>query len=256
MLKRYLALGAVVAVALIALVGYSVLRTPAAASAPIEAIPLEVETQEPPTEAVSATTETTEAQDTAAPVATATEAQATDSLLVFEISPADSEVRFELDEDLRGVRTTVVGTTDQVAGQIAFDPADLASAQVGIIQINARTLATDNDFRNRAIQNQILDTGDYEYITFTPESIQGLEGSTGVGETVTFTILGDLTIRDVTQEVTFSVEATRVSEIQLAGTARATVSRGDYSLAIPSVPQVANVEEEIELILEFLAAAA
>lgn len=43
--------------------------------------------------------------------------------------------------------------------------------------------------------------------------------------------------------------------MQLAGTARATVSRGDYSLVIPSVPQVANVEEEIELILEFLAAA-
>ena len=66
---------------------------------------------------------------------------------------------FELDEDLRGSRITVVGMTDQVAGEVALDFANLADTQVGTIQINARTLATDNNFRNRAIQNEILQTG-------------------------------------------------------------------------------------------------
>ena len=37
-------------------------------------------------------------------------------LLVYQIDPAASQVRFELDEDLRGQRTTVIGVTHQVAG--------------------------------------------------------------------------------------------------------------------------------------------
>ncbi|MBX3055144.1 MAG: hypothetical protein KF770_01610 [Anaerolineae bacterium] len=46
---------------------------------------------------------------------------------------------------------------------------------------------------------------------------------------------------------------TAVSATQLTGTATATVSRGDYGLQIPSVPNVANVEEEVELIIDFVA---
>lgn len=158
-----------------------------------------------------------------------------------------------MDEDLRGARTTVVGATDQVAGEIAFDLNDLSTAQVGVLQINARTLVTDNSFRNRAIQNEILETGSYEFITFTPTAINGLPANATVGEAITFTIDGDLTIRDVTQPVTFTVVATPVTESQLAGTASAVITRADYNLAIPSVPNVANVEEEVELYIEFVA---
>src|SRR5690606_27226017 len=128
-----------------------------------------------------------------------------------------------------------------------------SQTQVGVIQINARTLATDNNFRNRAIQNEILDTGAYEFITFTPTGIEGLPASAAVGETVTFTLVGDLTIRDVTLPATFAVEATAVSETQITGTATAVVNRADYGLQIPSVPSVANVEEEVELYIDFTA---
>ena len=124
-------------------------------------------------------------------------------------------MRFEIDEDLRGALNTVVGTTDQVAGQLSVNLADLSQTQVGVIQINARTLVTDNDFRNRAINNEILDTGQFEFITFTPTAVEGLPASATVGETITFTLVGDLTIRDITQPATFTVEATAVSETQL-----------------------------------------
>jgi polyisoprenoid-binding protein YceI len=184
------------------------------------------------------------------------EAPASTGPTVYQIDSSASLVSFELDEDLRGERKTVVGTTDQVAGEIAFDPNDLSTAQIGVIQVNARTLATDNNMRNRAIQNFILSTGDYEYITFTPESISGLPESTAVGEPVTFSISGDLTIRDVTQPVAFEVQATLTAEGHLVGTATATVSRDDYDLTIPNVPNVANVEETVDLTIEFVANAA
>lgn len=252
-------------VAVLALAGCGLLQEPEAASGPIEAIPLETQSAGVVTEptqpsAAAPTTEVapTEATEpTTAPEPTVETAPATEvpaaAPIVYAIDSAASEVRFQLDEDLRGVRTTVVGVTNQVAGQLSVNLADLSQTQVGTIQINARALATDNNFRNRAIQNEILDTGSYEFITFTPTGIEGLPASAAVGETVAFTLVGDLTIRDVTLPATFNVEATVTSETQLTGTATAVVNRADYGLNIPSVPNVANVEEEVELFIAFTA---
>ncbi len=245
--------------------GCGVLQEPPTPSAPIEAVPLEIaptpETAVEPTRMPAAEPAAANGEGEAPePAAEATAALGEESgntesagLLVYRISQADSRVRFELDEDLRGNRITVVGETDQVAGELALNLADLSTAQVGVVRINARGLATDNNFRNRAIQNEILDTGAYEFITFTPTAVNGLPASAAVGEEIGFTIVGDLTIRDVTTEVTFNVVATAISPTQISGTATATIQRADYGLRIPEVPSVANVEEEVELIIEFVA---
>lgn len=229
------------------------LRDPEQPSGTIQATPLALPTE---TTGPAATETSAPELPTEAPMEEATATQeAAGDLQVYSISPADSQVRFELDEDLRGQRNTVVGTTDQIAGEIAVNLSDLSSAQVGVIQVNARSLITDNNFRNRAIQNEILDTGEFEFITFEPTSLGGLPASAAIGEEISFTIMGDLTIRDVTQPVTFDVTATADSESRLSGTARAVVAWPDYGLSIPQVPNVANVEEEVDLILDFVASA-
>lgn len=271
-------------IVVMALSACSLLQEPEEASGTIEAIPLEVATSAPALEPASEEPASEEpaleepaseepaaypppadepvaeevaypppAEESSSAAYPAPEAATGAGLQVYEISQADSQVRFELDEDLRGQRITVTGVTDQVAGEIAVDLADLASTQVGVIQINARTLATDNSFRNRAIQNQILDTGNYEFITFSPTSVEGLPDSVAIGEEVEFVLAGDLTIRDITESAQFFVTATAVSEDQLVGTAVASVFREDYDLQIPSVPNVANVEEEVELYIDFVA---
>lgn len=223
------------------------LQDPEEASAPIEATPLEVATEEAEPVPTAGMVET-ESAETGAESASA-------GVRIYTISQADSEVRFELDEDLRGQRITVVGITDQVAGEIGVDPDDLSSAQVGVMQINARTMMTDNSFRNRAIQNEILRTGEFEFITFTPTAIKGLPESAAAGERVSFTVEGELTIRDITQPVTFTVEAVADTENRISGTATAVIQRADFNLNIPSVPNVANVEEEVELYIDFVAVA-
>lgn len=240
------------------------LQEPEAPSATIEAIPLEIEEAEESAEPVEEPTAVSEEPpveiDEAEPVeeemaedTSSAEAPAAGELLVFEISQDESEVRFELDEDLRGNRITVVGSTNQVAGQLALNLSDLSTAQVGEILINARTLQTDNDFRNRAIQNEILDTGEYEFIRFVPTAVSGLPDSVDTGQFIQFTIEGELTIRDVTETVTFDVTAIAVTETRIQGTANANVLRETYGLNIPEVPSVANVEEEVKLSINFIA---
>jgi len=173
--------------------------------------------------------------------------------IAFAIIPAESQASFTLGELLRGSPKTVIGVTDQVSGEIEVDFENPTNSQVGVIQINADTLTTDNNFRNGAIQRFILKTSTYEYITFAPTSVAGIPESVNFGEVVTFTITGDLTIRDITNEVKFETTVTVVSETRLEGQASSIVAHADYDLTIPEVQQVAEVDEEVLLEIEFVA---
>ena len=227
------------------------------ASGPITAVPIMTEAATATTvitEAVTAAPGITEAPDgpvvQETPVATDLPVSAP---IIFQISQEGSEASFNIFEELRGQPKDVIGTTDQVAGEIALDKSDLSATQVGVIQVNARTLVTDDDRRNQAIRNRILNTDNYEFITFTPTQISGLEGAATVGQEFTFQIAGDLTIRDVTKPVVFDVTAQLVTEDQLTGYAEAKIQRGDFNIVIPSVPFVANVSEEIALEIDLVA---
>jgi polyisoprenoid-binding protein YceI len=206
------------------LAGCSLLQQPEEAGAPIEAVALD-------------------------------EAAASASAVRFQIVPGESTVRFELDEILRGQPNSVVGATDQIAGELALDLSVPADVQMGTVQINARALQTDSGMRDRQIENRILETGAYEFISFTPTAVTGVPESVNVGDEVTFSIAGDLTIRDVTNPVTFTVVAVLESEGEISGTASAVIQRADYNLQIPNVPSVAEVEEEVELYIDFVARA-
>jgi polyisoprenoid-binding protein YceI len=226
-MMRKISVAVVGLVGLAAVAGYEYFKPPALATGPIEAV------------AIESTADT----------------QVTATAPRFEIQPAESEARFVIDEVLQGAPKTVVGTTDQVAGQIAFDPADADAAQVGAILVNARTLATDSTQRDRAIQNWVLQTETYEYVSFTPTQLAGLPETMQVGEAVTFQIVGDLTIRDVTRQATFEATVTPIASDQLEGTATTTIRYADWGISIPQVPMVASVSDQLGLQLDFVATA-
>ena len=174
----------------------------------------------------------------------------------FAIVASESQATFTLQEDLRGVRTTVVGATNEVGGSIMVDMRDPAASSIGDIIINARTLETDNNFRNRAIRSQILRSAqdEFEFIVFEPRQLSNFSSDmASVGDTISFDVSGDLSVAGVTRSETFSVEVTLDSEEQISGRATVQVLRGDYGLTIPDVPGVANVTDEVDLALEFVA---
>lgn len=228
---------------------YSTFRPPEQASAPIAAIPVASAAAQPTTGTTAANTAAT---DTAA-AGTTDSVAATGSAIIAQIVQSESEARFVIDEVLNNAPKTVIGTTDQVAGEIVVDPQDPSKTQVGVIQVNTRALATDSEFRDRAIKNRILSTDQYEFATFTPSEIVGLPESGTVGQSYSFQIVGDLTIRDVTRQVTFEVTATPVSENRLEGTAQTTIAYADWGITIPQVRQVASVSDKVRLEIDFVA---
>ena len=174
---------------------------------------------------------------------------------VFTIDTSSSEARFIIEEVLRNVDTTVVGTTNQISGQVALDSSDPGTAVISEILINARTLVTDNNFRNRALNNRILLTAQYENISFVPTQLVGLPDSVKVGQPYDFQIVGELTILVQTREVTFDTQATLTSDTELTGLATTTLKYADFDVRIPFATAVQAVSEDVTLELEFTAKA-
>lgn len=220
------------------------------ASAPISAPTLEIATQPPATETPSEPTQQSPTEESSSE--SQTDSSTTVGLVIYQISQNESQVRFNIYEELRGSPKDVIGVSNQVAGEIAVDSSDLGSAQISVIQINARTLETDDDRRNRAIRNRILFTDQFEFITFEPTEISGLSGPAQSGVTYTFQIAGNLTIRDITQPVVFEVSAMAESPERITGIATTTINRGDFNLIVPDLDFIANVGEEVILEINFV----
>ena len=202
--------------------------------------------------AVEPTAEPTAIPATEAPVAEAQPAASAETT-VFKIDPSQSAARFTLNETLMGNPKTVIGTSTKVSGDITVSFDNPAGSQIGVLQIDASAFATDSGMRDRAIQNFILQTSQFQFITFEPTAIAELPAKVAVGDTLSFKVTGNLTIRDVVQPVTFDTTVTAKSDAELSGLAKTTVMRSAFGLTIPKVPSVADVTEEVALELEFVA---
>ena len=256
MQKRILfAIGLILVLAMISAAFY-ILRPTEEASAPIEAVPINIL---PTTNELETELETEDMGMPTAPIEIPNESsndtmdEDVHGMIIFSIDRIDSSVSFTLNELLRNVPTTVIGSTNQVAGEIVIDIENPEKSQIGTILVNARTLTTDNDFRNRAIKNEILKTGDYEFISFVPSSISGIPDNPQRGEEMTLEITGDLTIKDITKETTFNATITVASETLMTGFAFTMVRWSDFDIIIPKVPNVADVDEEVMLEIKFSA---
>jgi polyisoprenoid-binding protein YceI len=70
---------------------------------------------------------------------------------------------------------------------------------------------------------------------------------------VSFQIVGDLTIRDVTQSVTFDAAVTPTGPERLEGSAIASLRYAEWGISIPRVPMVASVSDELRLYIDLVA---
>ncbi|MBX3000504.1 MAG: YceI family protein [Caldilineaceae bacterium] len=174
----------------------------------------------------------------------------------FAIAPDRSEVRFTIDEILRGAPKTVVGANNRVTGQIRVDPTATANTEIGAITIDAGGFVTGDNNRNNAIRRFILQTAQYPVVTFVPTQINALPESAAAGDNFDFQVTGDLTILNRANPVTFNLTATVLSEDEIQITGATTINRADFGISIPSVPFVANVGETLALELDLVVVAA
>jgi polyisoprenoid-binding protein YceI len=159
-----------------------------------------------------------------------------------------SQAGYRVAEVLVGQDAEAVGRTTDVTGQllIAGTTIDAATFEVDMTTVSSDEGRRDNQFRDR-----IMDTATYPTATFELTEPIELAAVPDELEEVTATVTGELTLRGVTNEVTFELTARRNGDtIEVNGAIP--IGFADYD--IPDVsfgPATVGDTGEIEFLLVF-----
>lgn len=173
---------------------------------------------------------------------------------LFRIQPGDSKITYEVAEVFlqNNQFNVAVGVTDQVEGTIMFDPTNPLSAVVGPLNIDISQFTSDSERRDNKIRSDFLESAKFPIATFVPTSISGLPTEYSPGEEINLQISGDLTVKEVTQPVTFEVTV-RYSEGSITGTATTTILMSDFGVGPISILGILETEDEVKLTFDFVA---
>lgn len=139
---------------------------------------------------------------------------------------------YRVEEVLRGQDVTVTGRTEQVTGEVVVADGVLTEAQ---IEVDMASIATDQPPRDGYFRDQAIDVRKFPTGTFTLTEPADLDGAT-------VQLTGELTIRDVTREVTVDAQvAGSGGTVQVVGSAPITFT--DFGVTAPSLGFV-TVEED------------
>ena len=141
---------------------------------------------------------------------------------------------YRLQEVLRGEDVTVTGRTDQVTGTLTVADGTLTAAEV---VVDMASIATDQPPRDGYFRDQALQVVRYPTATFTlTEPVELPQDATSAQLT------GDLTIRDVTREVTVDAGLAATGDlVQVVGSVPITFE--DYGVQAPDLGFV-KVEDD------------
>ena len=226
------------------------------------AAPAQEAASDAPAPAAAEPTATT-APEPAADTQTEAAAEPVGGLRTYAIVPAESTASYIVEEEFfagalakYGIDAgfnTVTGSTQEIEGQLQLNLDDL-SAALGDnhFTVNLPSLTTDRDLRDGWIRDNGPNLNAYPVAEFTASAIQGAPASYSDGQEVTFQMVGDLTIREVTQSVTFDVTAT-LSANTITGVATTDLKLTDFGIEPPSFANTLTVADDFSIRVELTA---
>ncbi len=214
------------------------------------------ETSPPPPPPPPAAQPTSAPAPTSTPIAEAEEpsgSEAADGATVITVTDG-SEAVYRINEQLarRDLPNDAVGTTSDIEGQIVFSEDGTVDAERSKITVGVRSLKSDSDRRDSYIQRNSLESNQYPEVTIAVTEIRGLSWPLPTSGEATFEMVGDLTIRDQTDTVTWETTAT-FTEGGVEGLAKTVVTFEQYGMTKPRVAIVLSVVDEIRLEISFVA---
>jgi polyisoprenoid-binding protein YceI len=158
---------------------------------------------------------------------------------------AASELGYRVDEVLFGVNNAAVGRTHQVTGSLTISGTTVADAE---FVVDMKTITSDESRRDDQFNGRIMSTDEFPTATFTLTSPIELGSIPAEGEQVTATATGDLTLRGVTQPVTFDVTA-QLEGGRIGVLGSIPIVFADYSIPNPSF---GGIDTEDHGVIEFV----
>ena len=172
---------------------------------------------------------------------------------VYRIDPTGSQASYEATEKIAlSSSHRVTGVTNGIAGDIALDTANPPASRVGQLVINLEELHSDNSLRDARLRAAFLGSHTYPLARFDTTSLSGLPATIVEGQTYTFTLNGNLTIKTVVAPVSWQVQAA-VRQGRLTATATTTIKQSTFRIGPISVPGLVSTGDDVTLTLKLLA---
>jgi polyisoprenoid-binding protein YceI len=159
-----------------------------------------------------------------------------------------SELGYRVTEVLFGVDTQGVGRTNQVSGGLTIEGTDVTAAE---FEVDMASVESDDGRRDNQFRGRIMATDEFPTATFVLTSPIELGEIPEPDVQITATAVGDLTLRGVTNEVTFEVTA-QLTEGRIGVLGSIPVVFADYEIANPSIPGITTEDNGLlEFVLVF-----
>jgi polyisoprenoid-binding protein YceI len=173
---------------------------------------------------------------------------------VFVIDGAQSSASYAVEEIFLSDNRlfTAVGVTNAVEGAFEVSSNGKPSGKVTRIRVDLRTLKSDSPRRDNAIRRQWLESDTYPYADFVSTGALNLPERYTEGAQVTFTLEGNMTVRDVTKPVDWTVVGTLQGNT-ITGEAKTVIKMSDFGFAAPDIGGVLKAEDEVALTVTFVA---
>jgi len=177
----------------------------------------------------------------------------TSGQLRLVLAAEGNEARYRVQEQLANVSlpSDAVGVTSAVTGQLVVNADGTLVRDESKFVVDLTTLKSDQSRRDNFIKNNTLETRQYPTAEFAPTEAPGLPSPLPTSGSVTFQLVGDLTVHGVTHPTTWEVTAQIVDGPALAGSATTSFTFADFGMTAPRVSVVLSVEETIKLELDF-----
>jgi polyisoprenoid-binding protein YceI len=181
----------------------------------------------------------------------------------YVIVPEESKASYEVDEEffadalskygIQAGLSDTIGSTQEIEGELQLNLDDL-SAPLGTnrFTVNLATLTSDQSLRDRWIRQNGPRFNQFPNAEFTATAIEDAPETYSEGDEVQFKLVGDLTIREITQPVTFDVTANLEGDI-ITGIATAQLLMTDFGIDPPNFANTLSVGNEFAVQVEFTA---
>lgn len=174
---------------------------------------------------------------------------------VFKIVPGESRVTYEVGETFINQNNrfaVAVGVTTEVRGEVYANLTNPPESNIGVIEVDISQFRSDSSRRDGVIRNQWLESARYPIARFEPLRVEGLPEAYSEATPYAFRVIGNLTVKNVTREVTFDITAQLQGET-LTGKAATTILMSDFGVGPISILGVLNTEDEVKLTFDFVA---
>ncbi|HEY7466142.1 MAG TPA: YceI family protein [Dehalococcoidia bacterium] len=152
----------------------------------------------------------------------------------FVVASGESSAKYVVEETLRGLPATAVGTTTDVTGEIYLSKDGLYKDLPSKFKVDLRTLKTDESQRDNYVRQNVLRTGQFPFAEFVVESISGFPAGYAEGSEISLTLHGTMTVKGQAKPVMFTVKARQAGNT-LTATADTQFNMTDFGIQPPEV---------------------